>query len=312
MVNDDDELTTFKTGIDLRRYLSDRGYEIDHCRSTLTEMYMRSQDDKVNVGRKPNKEWVWYSFLDKTGGTILNFLALRQDISNLGERRKYLRRWMALHPDPWQVPPPVDPPEKDLAAVRSQCAGLAIVRRHPYLENERRIPRHIIDSSRFYGSIRSNRYGNAVFLHRGADGKASGWEARGRDFKGFCAGGIKGLWQSKRLPNDDRLVFAESGINCLSYAALYPNPHTRFASTAGTPSRRQQQLIGAAIAAMPAGSYIIAAMDADRPGRQHADSIREIFRSLSRSDLEFREHYPLEGTDWNDLLRRGLTPPVGA
>jgi hypothetical protein len=306
MVNDGAELTGFKTSIDLRRYLSDHDYEIDHCRSTLTETYMRSQDDRVNVGRKPNKEWVWYSFVDKAGGTILNFLALRQGISNLGERRKYLRRWMASHTDPWQIPPPGDPAEKDLAAVRSQCVDLPIVHRHPYLENDRGIPRHIIDSPRFYGSIRINKYGNAVFLHRGADGKASGWEARGRgDFKGFCVGGMKGLWQSKRQPNDDRLVFAESGINCLSYAALYPNPHARFASTAGTPSRRQQQLIGTAIAAMPAGSYIIAAMDADRPGRQHAASIREIFRSLSRTDLEFREHYPPEGADWNDLLRRG-------
>jgi hypothetical protein len=176
---------------------------------------------------------------------------------------------------------------------------------HPYLERDRAIPGDVLESPRFAGTVRINGYGDGIFPHSGADGNVSGWEARGKVFKGFSKGGVKTLWRSQNQAQDNTLVFTESGINSLSYAALYPNPHARFASIAGNASSFQHQLIRQAMDDMPAGSRIIAAMDADDKGRKHAGTIREIFTSLNRADLVFREHYPeTEGTDWNDELRQ--------
>jgi hypothetical protein len=300
----DDELRAFKTEIDLRDYAYSVGYKKDDRKSTQHKTYMRRGPDKINVHREANGEWTFYSFHDGLKGSIIDFVQKRQSITNLGCVRQTLRPWIGRDPSPRLPPPPKSAPQPNGDAVRAKCAGMAIARRHPYLERDRAIPGHILESPRFAGTVRINGYGDGIFPHSGADGNVSGWEARGKVFKGFSKGGVKTLWRSQKQAQDNTLVFTESGINSLSYAALYPNPRARFASIAGNASSLQHQLIRQAMDDMPAGSRIVAAMDADDNGHKHAATMREILNSLNRADLVFREHYPeTEDTDWNDLLR---------
>jgi hypothetical protein len=217
--------------------------------------------------------------------------------------RQLLRAWSGTPPPP-SSQPPLKPATKDLTQVRERLSKMPVARRHHYLEHDRGIPACVLESDRFAGCVRFDYWGNAVFPHTDQSG-ICGYEirGRGRDWKRFVKGGQKGLWSSQRRSQDAVLVFCESGIDCLSYATLYPDAGARYCSIAGQPSRRQLQLIRRAIGEMPSGSRIVAAMDADADGRHHAAGIAEVFRSAGRVDLTFRQHFPECAKDWNDLLR---------
>jgi len=126
---------------------------------------------------------------------------------------------------------------------------------HAYLERGRRLPLALLSSERFAGRIRTDARGNAVFPHFDALGLC-GYELKNWHFTGFAKGGEKGRWTSNTQPDDNRLVFAESAIDALSYAAMHPDQHTRYASIGGAPNPKQPALIAAAIARIPPGSEI--------------------------------------------------------
>jgi hypothetical protein len=296
-----DELEGFKQ-IDLRKYLEHAGYEEDPGENTPSVTVMRYRGDKIHVRQMPNGHWVWHSFRDGRNGTIIDFAQSRQGISNLGHVRQRLRAWNGTAPPPSIAWPAAKPVTKDRTQVRERLSKMPIARRHIYLENERGIPAWVLESERFAGCVRGDDWGNAVFPHADQAG-ICGYEIRGRRWRGFSPGGQKGLWRSQRQPQDAVLVFCESGINCLSYATLYPDAGACCCSIAGQPSGRQLQLIREAIAEMTHGSRIVAAMDADVEGRHHATAIAKAFRSTGRSDLTFRQDFPEGANDWNDLLK---------
>jgi hypothetical protein len=70
---------------------------------------------------------------------------------------------------------------------------------HPYLEEERCIPRAVLLDSRFAGRIKSDRHGAAVFPHVDAHNEVCGYELKNRGgFTGFAPGGRKGIWALSR------------------------------------------------------------------------------------------------------------------
>jgi hypothetical protein len=129
-------------------------------------------------------------------------------------------------------------------------------------------------------------------------GQLCGFEKKNRGFTGFAAGGEKGLGVSNDVAADKRIVFAESFIDALSYACLFPCAYTRYRSFGGGLSPRQPELIRAHIAALPAGAEVIAATDADAAG----ESFAAVIGGLSEG-YRFRAHRPGAG-DWNDVLRK--------
>jgi hypothetical protein len=111
------------------------------------------------------------------------------------------------------------------------------------------------------------------------------------------------LWLSHEFPTDNRLVICESAIDALSYAVLYPDDRTRFASIGGKPSPQTPELIRAAAARMPVPSEIIWAGDADAEGRKLGEVVRQAVELTGRHDLRFTVHEPLGAKDFNDVLR---------
>jgi len=97
-------------------------------------------------------------------------------------------------------------------------------------------------------------------------------------------------------------VFAESALDALSYATLFPRATARYASIAGQPSPAQRELMRFAIAQMSVGSEIVAAMDSDLAGDDLATVVRRAVELSGRHDLRFRIHQPVGVKDWNDLL----------
>jgi hypothetical protein len=299
----DEELEGFKQR-DLREYAASIGYAIDRRESSRNSTVMRRDADKIIVSRKPDGHYTYWSPRDdQDRGTIIDFAQRRKGL-NLGGVRKELRGWLRNPPPATADFQALPKTWRNLGAVRQRYAAMDVALRHPYLEEERAIPAEVLHHPRFAGRIRIDGYGAAVFPHYDADGNVCGYELKNRDgFTGFAPGGSKGLFLSKDSVQDNRLVIAESGIDVLSYAALFPARHVRYGSIGGKPTPAQRAILEAAISKMPDGSEIVAAMDADDAGKQLADWMQAIFRACQRSDLIFRRDQPATGKDWNDMLR---------
>jgi hypothetical protein len=299
------ELEKFKTEIDLRLYATGQGYLLDRKESWAGSAVMRNPNtnDKIIIKRDADGHHVYFSVRDDSdNGTILDFAKRRLGVS-LGAARKELRAFMGLPTSALPPYPPLVKVVKDRIRVERAYARMQVALRHPYLENERGIPRQILGSRRFAGRIRIDGHGNAIFPHFDADG-LSGFEMKNHRFTGFSTGGTKGLWLSKTSSEDRRLVVCESAIDALSHAVLFPDGHTRYSSIGGKPNPVQPALIQAAIVRMPSGSEIVAATDADQAGRDLAAVIHHAFELSGRSDVRFQMHDPSSGfKDFNDQLR---------
>ena len=309
-VNRDSELDTFKRKIDLRQFAVSLGYEMDRRESWRGSTVLRRDADKIVVKRNHNGHYVFFSVRDdRDNGTIVDFLQRRQNL-NLGAVRQILRPWIGRSATPPQFPA-LEPTSTNRTRVECAYRRMVNAQRYPYLERERCVPTAVLLSPRFAGRMRIDSRGNTVFPHFDAAGLC-GYEIKNRGFTGFAAGGQKGLWFSHARPDDRRLVLAESAIDALSHAALFPDAEdqTRYASLGGKPSSRQTGLVPATIARLPEGAEVVAAFDADEVGHQLVDMIREavasVARRTERTDLIFKAHLAVkEGEDWNLVLQNG-------
>jgi hypothetical protein len=309
MMNLDSELEAFKREIDLRPLAASVGYEIDRRESWRGSTVLRRGADKIVVKLNSNGHYVFFSVRDDHDhGTVIDFLQRRLGLS-LGSVRQILRPWIGRPASAPQFPK-LEPASPDRMRVESEYRRMANAQRYPYLEHERCVLAAVLLSPRFAGRLRIDSRGNTVFPHFDAMGLC-GYEIKNRGFTGFAAGGRKGLWFSHRQSDDRRLVLAESAIDALSYAALFPDSQdrTHYASLAGKPSPRQMALVETAIAKLPTGAEIVAAFDADEAGRWLVEAIREmvvcVATGTGRSDFIFNARLPAkEGEDWNQVLQR--------
>jgi hypothetical protein len=308
-MNQDTELDAFKREIDLRQFAVSLGYEMDRRESWRGSTVLRRGADKIVVKRNRHGHYIFFSVRDdRDSGTLIDFLQRRQNLS-LGAVRQILRPWIGQPATSPQFPQ-LELTSPDRMRVESAYRRMANAPRHPYLEQERHLPASLLSSPRFCGRVRIDRRGNAVFPHFDVAGLC-GYEIKNHGFTGFAAGGEKGLWFSHTGPNDRRLVLAESAIDALSHAALFPDAEdqTRYASLGGKPNSKQPDLIQATVARLPKGSEIVAAFDADQAGRRLVEVVRLVVASLvsrtRRTDLIFQVHLPAqEGEDWNQVLQR--------
>jgi hypothetical protein len=306
-VNQDTELDLFKRVIDLRQVAVSLGYAVDRRASWRGSTVLRRGGDKIVVKRNGNGHYVFFSVRDDGDhGTIIDFLQRREHRS-LGVVRQILRPWLGRPATSPQFPK-LEPTSPDRIRVQSEYGRMANALRHPYLENERRLPVDVLSSPRMAGRVRIDRRGNAVFPHFDVAGLC-GYEIKNQGFTGFAPGGHKGLWFSHSRPGDRRLVLAESAIDALSYAVLFPDAEdrTRYASLAGKPNPQQPELVQLTIARLPEGAEIVAAFDADEAGRMLVNMVRlAVANVASRTarKLNFLVHLPTrDGEDWNQVLQ---------
>jgi hypothetical protein len=306
-VTHDSELEAFKTAIDLRAYAAALGYSLDRRESWRGSSVLRQgSGDKIIVKKDHDQHYVYFSVRDEQdNGSIIDF-AMRRKSLNLGQVRKELRPWIGKDAASLPAFPLLPVSTKDRFEVDSALRRMVDASRHLYLEDERRVPAALLEANRFAGRIKRDGFGNAVFPHFDLEGLC-GYEIKNRGFTGFARGGEKGLWLSHREDGDNRLVLAESAIDALSHAALFPAPGTRYASIGGEMNPRQPDLLLAALRRLPAGSEVVAAMDADETGQKLCGAILEaVERSAmetGRKALLFTPHSPHGAKDWNDVLR---------
>ena len=305
----DSELDDFKRAIDLRQFAVSLGYEIDRRESWRGSTVLRHGGDKIVVKRNGNGHYVFFSVKDdRDNGTIIDFVQRRQHLS-LGAVRQILRPWIRWPAAELPRFPRLVPTGPDRIRMENAYRQMRDAPQHPYLENERYLPAVLLSAPRFIGRVRIDRRGNAVFPHFDLAGLC-GYEIKNRHYTGFASGGRKGLWFSHWRPDDRHLVLAESAIDALSHAALFPDAEdkTRYASLGGRPSSNQLALLKEMVAKLPANSEVVAAFDADAAGRKLVEDARAAVRAVAHRkegmDLIFRAHLPeREGDDWNQVLQ---------
>jgi hypothetical protein len=306
-----DELEDFKTNINLTEYAAGQGYVLDKKASSKNSAVMRKPDgDKIIIARRQNQHWIYFSVRDDSdNGSIIDFVQKRKGLK-LGRVRQELRRWVGgswvvARPHPDLFAQEIEPISKDRTQVLLDLARMKPLVFHRYLEEERCVPRSLLQSQRFAGKIKTDYRNNTIFPHADQDGPC-GYEIKNKGFTGFAPGGEKGLWFSAARKEDTALVIAESGIDALSYGALFPDENARYASIGGAMNPGQPMLISSAIQKMPQGARVILAMDNDGAGRDLADQIEALAEQAGRADLTLLRHLPEgEGDDWNDVLRAG-------
>jgi hypothetical protein len=275
---------------------------------------MRREHEKLIISRKPDGVYTWWDTHSDDRGTIVDFVQREKSGLNLGAVRKELRAWLGLPTPALPEMPVLLPTSPDLAEVRRRYFGMSVPLSHPYLEDERAIPATVLLNWRFAGRFRIDQYGAAVFPHFDIENEVCGYEIKNRrGFTGFAPGGRKGIWLSNAGEHDRRFVLAESGIDAISHAVLFDDPVARYGSIGGRPTTVQLEIIRKVLVAVPAGSEIVAAMDANQAGRELADLIEAVYGRCGRGDLTFRRHEPVGAEDWNDLLKaRRNNPPLPA
>lgn len=303
----DAELDRFKSDIHLVQYAVERyGYQRDRRESSRASHVLRhpGTDDKIIVRKAEGGHWTYFSVRDdRDSGTIIDFVRARGGHPSLGHVRQELRDWLGTpRPEPDCVPSPVTAPRRDVRALADAFDRAKGAENCLYL-NTRGVRPETLRAARFAGCWGIDGRGNALFVHTTEAGEVTGFEVKGRGFTGFSPGGTKSVWQSTGRPSDRALVVTESAIDALSYFQLHPEQASfaRFASTAGTPSKHQLELMDRVFGQLPEASTVVAAVDADPAGDKLASRIQEI--ASGHSAIAFRRHSPLPAKDWNDVLR---------
>jgi len=317
----DTEIEAFKQSIDLRSYAEAHGFVEDRRASSASCSGLRNETtgEKILVFMGQGDHWLFQAV--RPHGLTGSIVDLDQHFhgGTLGDVRKRLRPWVdGLANAP--APPPsrpkrLEPVTLDLEAVRTSLSAAQSVYGldgvHAYLNQQRGLTPALLAQERFRGRVLIDHYGNAVFPHVNADKQICGAELKNTSFNGFTKASSKGIWLSAGRDSDQRLVVAEASIDALSYAQLFDDGKTRYASIGGQLSPQQPGILHKVFRALPPGSEIVLAFDHDDGGRSLADYIQPVFDSVAgsggRADLSMRLHHPdAPGADWNDELHRQL------
>lgn len=308
-----EEIEAFKSQINLSEYAASQGYVLDRKERSRNSAVMRHPDgDKIVIARAADRHWIYFSVRDdQDNGSIIDFV-LGRETENLGQVRQALRPWLSEDRHAFKVAQAsfvsdLRPITRDLEAVLAKFAKTEPVNgRHSYLEGERCIPAAVLADRRFRDRVHCDARGNAIFPHFGPDG-ITGYEIKNNGFTNFSAGGWKSCWCSRAGEGTPVYVFAETGIDALSHAALKPEPRAQYFSIGGELSPTQPDLITSAFQKLPEGGQVILAVDHDEGGDKLVEKIKALFAASGHTGASLAiDRPPGRGEDWNDVLRASM------
>jgi len=292
----------FKEFIDLIQYAASFGYDLDQKKSTVHQTVMHlDRVDKIIVSRR-NGIWIYFSvYDDNDNGTIIDFVKNRTDQS-------YLEIAQTLHD--WSGEPSVINKIRRVSCdnkssyeplrihrIFNRCATLI---RHRYLQ-KRGIQPSFLKSSRFFGRIFQDDFGNAVFPHF-KQRLVCGLELRNQDIDLFIKGSEKSFWRSNVFKDDTTLFIAESPIDAMSYEVLFAPKNGFYLATCGGFSKKQQLILEEFIKQLSNTYSITVITDHDQGGHRIANKVIQVLETMNFKGA-IQRHSPSEiGKDWNDIL----------
>ncbi|MGD9481084.1 DUF3991 and toprim domain-containing protein [Shinella sp. G-2] len=166
-----------------------------------------------------------------------------------------------------------------------------------YLNAERYLPTFLLKAAIKANLLREGPQGSMWAAHRDHAGVLTGWESRGRQYRGFASGGMQVLF---RLGSDSalRLAVTEAAIDAMSLAAIEGlREGTLYLSTGGGWSPTTEAAMRE-LAARP-GVQMVAATDANPQGDMFAERLRALAEDAGCDWARLRP--PEE--DWNETLK---------
>lgn len=297
----DKELQQFKTEINLATFaVATNGYEIDRRESSRSSLVMRRGEDKIIVAADRDGHWIYFSVRDADdNGSIIDFVQRRMGL-NIGQVRRELRPWLSpsgpasfpYRPPQGEIRKP-EPTTRDRQQVVRAWLAMELAPDHPYLIRERGLSSRILVDPRFSGLVKIDKFGNAVFPHHD-DAGICGFELKNRNFTGFSKGGVKGVWRSVNIEVARRIVIAESAIDCMSHAQLFPELEAAYVSIGGSMSGSQRELLCALFSRVGLVEIVIAT-DNDGGGERLAEELAHL------APVCWREVPTCK--DWNEQLK---------
>ena len=210
----------------------------------------------------------------------------------------------ASYPQPQTYAAGVEEQVYDRARVKKLFGYARPITSHPYLEKTRNIPHDVLTDKRFAGKIYQDRYGNAVFPNYDKEG-VCGLELKNHDKSVFIKGSAKGLWVSRVGASDTVLVIAESGIDALSYHALFKKQDATYAAVCGGMKKETQyDLVLSLMQNLKNLQTVILAVDNDEGGMKIAGKLQESIEGADFFKGSIQLHVPeIAKDDWNEVLK---------
>lgn len=255
----------------------------------------------------------WWDPGSTAKGDVFSLVQHLEPGLNLGHVRKVLRPLAGLSPEfpehlrKTEREKPVVP--FDLRWERRRVPG----RGSPtwrYLTEQRRLPESVVIAAIRAEVLREGPYASAWFAHHDHDGRLTGFEMRGPDYRGFSTGGDKTLFRLPgRVPTSSvpmgRLVVAEAPIDAMSVAAIERLcADTLYVAVTGGMGPETLKALDLQLRdlALLSGSVLVVATDADHAGDGYAARLEAM---ADAAGVRFeRLRPPVEGRDWNDMLNQ--------
>ena len=281
-------------------------WKLDRKESTKLSLKYRRGEGEILIVSRGGRGW-WDPMSDAKGDVFGLVQRLEPGI-NFGHVRKRLREFAGLSPAfpiaerAGRRKDPDRPVPQRWADRKPVWPGSPTWR---YLERKRFLPPMIIEAASGAGVLREGPAGSAWFAHFDNQGVVAHVDVRGPTYKGSLTGGSKSLFRLPPVgPIRPRLVLAEAAIDTLSVAALERlRNDTLYAATGGGmgPSTiAALEALRAERAALP-GALLGSATDANDAGERFEDRHRSAAEQFGVPFDRLRP--PIEGGDWNDVLR---------
>jgi hypothetical protein len=280
-------------------------WKLDRKESTKRSLKYRRGKGEILIVSHAGRGW-WDPTSDAKGDVFRLVQRLEPGLS-FGHVRKRLRAFAGLSPCFSSSDRAGRRKDPDRAVAARWAERRAVWSNSPawrYLRRQRGLSAAIIEAASVAGVLREGPVGSAWFAHFDA-GAVAHVDVRGPTYKGSLTGGVKSLF---RLPLNGpplpRLVLAEAAIDALSLAAIENlRADTLYVATGGgmgpsTIAALEALLVN--IATLP-DALFCSATDANGPGDRFADRHQSLARKFGIPFARLRP--PIEGGDWNEVLR---------
>lgn len=281
-------------------------WQIDAKESSRNALKYRRGKGEIIIVSHAGRGW-WAPADAEAKGDVFGLVQHLEPGLSFGQVRCVLRKLVGL--------PPAYPRmvregsrHQDLATVAERWTRRgALVRGSAtwrYLSDMRCLPADILALAAEADDVREGPRGSAWFAHRNHDGRLTGFEMRGPDFRGFSSRGRKSLFRvtagSGRVR---RLAVCEGPIDAMSLAAIERlGEDTLYVATGGGMAPGTLSAITSLLTslALTPGTVLVAATDADASGERY---VGQLTRLAAGVPIPVERPRPPAGlNDWNDAL----------
>ena len=305
-----EELKSVSCAVLLERQASP--YTLDKTESTRDCLKYRRGKGEIILVTHGGRGW-WDPGSVTAKGDVFNLVQHLEPGLSFGQARKVLRDFVGIAPTypshaKARVKSAPDVPIHERWAKRRVVTPGSPA--WNYLTTTRCLPRSVVEAAIGHQQLREGPKASAWFAHRDHEGRLTGIEGRGPEYRGFSSGGDKTLF---RFPGAQpgaatpvtRLAVTEAPIDALSLAAIEElRAETLYVSTAGGMGPHTLEALGKALQSLAhyPNAQIVGGFDADKMGDRYAGFLSEMAASVG---LTTERLIPPDGRkDWNDVLTR--------